>query len=109
MRGHFDPEFSFQSAASIIPIFIREIDRWASGLSNHAIRTNLPNGAFVYDLALGCKLLSFRLISLTLYGDAFDDNVGVNVIMIVRSLPFALNTLLMSMAVHLRCSANWSK
>lgn len=75
MRSHFDPDFSHQSAMNMIPLFDREISRWIRELPSKALRTDLPNGGFVEDAVKTSKLLSFRLISLTLYGEAFDEQV----------------------------------
>jgi hypothetical protein len=75
MRSHFDPDFSHQAATGMIPLFTNEIARWVEELPAKATRANLPNGGFVEDMVKASKLLSFRLISLTLYGDAFDETV----------------------------------
>jgi cytochrome P450 len=72
MRSHFDPDFSHQAAAGMIPLFSTEIARWIDELSAKAANAN---GGFVEDVVKASKLLSFRLISLTVYGDAFDETV----------------------------------
>lgn len=75
MRSHFDPDFSHHAATGMAPLFSNEIARWVEELPAKATRANLPNGGFVEDMVKASKLLSFRLISLTLYGDVFDETV----------------------------------
>lgn len=75
MRGHFEPDFSHQSAMGMIPLFNTEISRWIRELPSKALRADLPKGGFAEDAVKISKLLSFRLISLTLYGEAFNEQV----------------------------------
>jgi hypothetical protein len=75
MRSHFDPDFSHQAATGMISLFSTEIARWVEELPAKATGANLPNGGFVEDMVKASKLLSFRLISLALYGGAFDETV----------------------------------
>jgi hypothetical protein len=74
MRSHFDPDFSHQAATGMIPLFSTEVAGWIDELPARATHVS-ANGGFVEDVVKASKLLSFRLISLTLYGDAFDETV----------------------------------
>ncbi|KAJ9296560.1 hypothetical protein DTO271G3_5258 [Paecilomyces variotii] len=65
IRKHFDPPFAFHSVALRIPRFRREIDGW--------LESKAPNLASELDSKMDFRFLVFKLLSLHLYEDAFDD------------------------------------
>ncbi|KAJ5514487.1 Cytochrome monooxygenase apdB [Penicillium fimorum] len=66
IRNHFDPPFAFHPVALRIPRFRREIDAW--------LENKVPN-VVVNELnsKVDFRFLVFKLLSLYLYEDAFDD------------------------------------
>jgi hypothetical protein len=80
MRKYLDPEYSHQASIQMIPDMSKYIDAWVNELSKNPIRPAGPNGAFVQNIMRACKNLAFRLLSLSLYGEAFDETVGLIVL-----------------------------
>ncbi|KAF2686196.1 cytochrome P450 CYP5293A1 [Lentithecium fluviatile CBS 122367] len=73
MRSHFDPEFSHLASMGMLPGFSNEIERWVDGLSTNPIGESKMPGGFVQDTVQAGKYLAFRLISMSVYGDAFTE------------------------------------
>ena len=61
----------------MIPRFSRQINEWADGLpSNHIKGGKIQaNEAFVQNAETTCKSLAFRLIAMSIYGEALDEKV----------------------------------
>ena len=84
MRSHFDPEFSFQSSRSIIPIFAEHISLWVDKLPRHSSTEQQPKHKdLTRNVMNECRLLAFRLIAVSMYGEAFNENVSTKVSIIV--------------------------
>ncbi|KAJ5957808.1 Cytochrome monooxygenase apdB [Penicillium viridicatum] len=66
IRNHFDPPFAFHSVALRVPRFTRGINDW--------LQSKAPNvGVSELDSKVDFRFLVFKLLSLHLYEDAFDD------------------------------------
>ena len=76
MRSHFDPEFSHSSSNKMVAVCQREVDAWLQSLSG-AHTAEYDQRRFTVRAKEGCEFLPFRLISMNLYGEAFNDQVGV--------------------------------
>ena len=76
MRGHFDPEFSHQASMKMVPGFSKEINSWVDSLSKDPIGGSKTPGGFQQDVVKAGKLLAFRLISMSVYGDSFTETVS---------------------------------
>ena len=77
MRSYFDPEFSYQSSRNIIPTFSEYISQWLDNLPKKNLTVQPKQGGFAQDAMKECKLLAFRLIALSMYGDIFDETVSI--------------------------------
>ena len=75
MRSHFDPEYSHQASTDMIPIFSKEIDIWTEGLARGPQGNASIGGTSVQDVMHVSKVLALRLIALTMYGEALDEEV----------------------------------
>jgi hypothetical protein len=73
MRSHFDPEFSHSSSLKMLPTFSKTIISWVEGLSGGEEK---KQEVFAADVVTGCKMLAFRLIAMSIYGEALDEEVG---------------------------------
>ena len=78
MRSLFDPEFSYQASRSMIPTFSHQINHWLDNPRPENPSGRSIEGAFILSTLKECKLLAFRLIASSVYGDAFDETVGTN-------------------------------
>ncbi|OJJ98301.1 hypothetical protein ASPACDRAFT_61826 [Aspergillus aculeatus ATCC 16872] len=65
IRKHFDPPFAFHPVAQRIPRFQREIEAW--------LESKAPTATSELDSKVDFRFLVFKLLSLHLYEDAFDD------------------------------------
>ena len=71
IRKHFEPPFAFHSVALRAPRFRREINDW--------LQSKAPNPRVnELDSKIDFRFLVFKLLSLHLYEDAFDDRVGTS-------------------------------
>lgn len=75
VRKHFDPEFSFQASRQGIPMFTREIAKWATKLSSTANGHGNHRSSFVLDVSKPTKFLMFELVAHQLYGEAFNQEM----------------------------------
>ena len=72
MRIHFDPGFSHLASMNLIPTFTSEITNW---VVNYLPSNSNTAGKFIRQATQACRYLPFRLIALTIYGDALDAKV----------------------------------
>ena len=80
MRSHFDPEFSYQSSRNIIPTFAQHISQWLDKLPRHNLAEQQPkHNDLTRDVMKECKLLAFRLIAISMYGDIFNETVSTKI------------------------------
>ena len=63
----------------MIPTFSEQINQWAENLPTKAVGgRSRPDGSFVQGPEETCKLLAFRLIAMSIYGEAFDEAVCIS-------------------------------
>jgi hypothetical protein len=67
IRKHFDPEFAYHPTVQGVPRFMDEIHQW--------IREITPDASLVINAKQSFKFLTFRLLAVQLYGEAFDEKV----------------------------------
>ncbi|KAF7596243.1 hypothetical protein BBP40_002776 [Aspergillus hancockii] len=67
IRRHFDPPFAFHPTMENKSRFKVEIQQWIQGMA--------PNAMNEVNTAVSFKFLTFRLLALHVYGDAFDDRI----------------------------------
>jgi hypothetical protein len=60
----------------MVPGFSKAIDQWVESLPKDPIGGCKAPGGFQQDVVKAGKLLAFRLISMSVYGDAFTENVS---------------------------------
>ncbi|KAI9849203.1 MAG: hypothetical protein M1838_000223 [Thelocarpon superellum] len=73
MRALFNPEFSHLAAKNMIPLFTQEFSKWAAELSQDGTVVSKGEEKFVIDAAGACRILPFRLIARTCYGNMLTD------------------------------------
>lgn len=62
----------------MIPRFSEQIKEWADNLPQNASRgKSRADGSFVQGPEETCKLLAFRVIAMSIYGEAFDEAVCI--------------------------------
>ena len=67
IRKHFDPPFAFNTVIERTPKFVTEIDNWIGQVTPNKVSQLNSKEAF--------RFLVFRLLSIHLFEDAFDDRV----------------------------------
>jgi hypothetical protein len=58
----------------MLPTFDKTIISWVDGLSVGQVK---KQDLFTADVVKGCKLLAFRLIAMSIYGEALDEEVRI--------------------------------
>lgn len=85
MRAHFDPEFSFQSSRNLVPAFSEHINQWCNAFSSGNTSQEHLEAEYKISIIKECKLLAFRLIALSLYGDLFNETVRLPVLRLIKN------------------------
>ncbi|EEP81630.1 predicted protein [Uncinocarpus reesii 1704] len=71
VRRYFDPAYTHNAGLGLIPSFQAEVVKWLTALKNDSLRSGV--GRMVVHAPTSCKLLPLRVIPLSFYGEAFDD------------------------------------
>jgi cytochrome P450 monooxygenase len=73
VRRHFDPVYTHGVSLTLINPFKQEVENWLKALKNDSLRAGV--GRMVVHAPTSCGLLPLRVIPLSFYGEAFDDEV----------------------------------
>lgn len=73
MRAHFNPGFSRLASMDMVPTFAAEISHWVADLPKCSSCNSHAANTFFRNAAQACRYLPFRLIALTAYGEALND------------------------------------
>ncbi|KKY25509.1 putative cytochrome p450 monooxygenase [Phaeomoniella chlamydospora] len=103
MRSHFDPEYSHQASTDMIPIFSKEIDIWTEGLARGPQGNASIGGTSVQDVMHVSKVLALRLIALTMYGEALDEEKYAR----LMELSLLHGVLTKNAILNLRLTSKW--
>lgn len=76
MRAHFDPGFSRLASMDMVPKFAAEIRHWVADLPKCSSCNSHAANTFFRNATQACRYLPFRLIALTAYGEALNDEVS---------------------------------
>ncbi|CAI7621821.1 unnamed protein product [Penicillium manginii] len=71
VRRHFDPVYTHGVSLTLINPFKQEVESWLKALKNDSLRAGV--GRMVVHAPTSCGLLPLRVIPLSFYGEAFDD------------------------------------
>lgn len=73
VRRHFDPVYTHGVSLTQITPFKEVVETWLKALKNDSLRAGV--GRMVVHAPTSCGLLPLRVIPLSFYGEAFDDQV----------------------------------